>query len=212
MQRAMWGGRGETRRRSKPSSPAKSSPRTRRPITTALRCGRKPSTNVPENPPPRRMGPGSRFAWPGRQLQRYLPILPIAETGFFQVEVAFDTPPCFVGDLAVPQQGVDEVPLRCNQFPCQLGAGRRYVVRVGIKRIGQLVGADVVPCVQQLDDFVRELAVVGDGIERLERGIKRLAPRRDLCFDARRYVRCGRPWQRRASAPPAAIQTPIRSV
>ena len=53
---------------------------------------------------------------------------------------------------------------------------------VGIERIRELVGAGLVPRAQQLDDFIGEFAVVGDGIERFQRRIERLAPRRDFGF------------------------------
>ena len=35
---------------------------------------------------------------------------------------------------------------------------------------------------KQLDDFVGQFAVVGDGVERFERRVERLAPRRDFGF------------------------------
>src|SRR6478735_8299410 len=94
------------------------------------------------------------LAWPGRPLQRYLPVLPITQAGFFQVEVAFDAPPCFVGDLAVPQQRMDEHSLGGNQFARQRGAGRRDVVGVGVERIRELAAADFVPGAQEFYDFV----------------------------------------------------------
>ena len=53
---------------------------------------------------------------------------------------------------------------------------------VGIERIRQLVGADLVPRAQQLHDLVGQFAVVGHGIERLQRRVERLAPRRDFRF------------------------------
>ena len=127
-------------------------------------------------------------------LQRYLPVLPVAQARFLQIEVALDPPPGFVGDLAVAQQDVDEFPLGCDQLARQRGAGRRDVVGVGIERVRELVAADLVPRAQQLDDFVGQFAVVGDGIERLERRIERLAPRRDLRFMLGDDARCGRPW------------------
>ena len=64
----------------------------------------------------------------------------------------------------------------------------------GSSDVGELVAADLVPRAQQLDDFVGKFAVVGDGIERLERRIERLAPRRDLGFMLRDDAPCGRPW------------------
>ena len=62
------------------------------------------------------------------------------------------------------------------------GSGRRDIVLVGIERIRQLVGADLVPRAQQLDDLVGQFAVVGHGIERFERAAERLAPRGDFGF------------------------------
>ena len=52
----------------------------------------------------------------------------------------------------------------------------------GSSESGSWLAADLVPGAQELYDFVGEFAVVGDGIERLERGIERLAPRRDFGF------------------------------
>ena len=64
----------------------------------------------------------------------------------------------------------------------------------GSSTSGSWLAADLVPGAQQLDDFIGKFAVVGDGIERLERRIERLAPRRDLGFMLRDDARCGRLW------------------
>ncbi len=112
------------------------------------------------------------------ELQRNPSILPIAQARFLQIEVALDPAPCFVGDLAVAQQRVDELAFRRDQFARQRGAGRRGVVLVWIERVGQLVGTDFMPRAQQLDDLVGEFAVVGDGVERFERLRQSFAPRR----------------------------------
>src|SRR5277367_5901096 len=83
------------------------------------------------------------------QLQRRSSILAIGETRFLQIEIAFDAPPYLVGDLAVAQQDMDELPLRRDQFPGQVGPRRRDVMLVGIERVRQLVGAGLVPRAQQ---------------------------------------------------------------
>ena len=89
-----------------------------------------------------------------------------------------------------------------------VGAGGRDVVRVGIERVRQLVGAGLVPRAQQLDDLVGQFAVVGDGIERFERGIERLAPRRDFGFVLGDMFVAAVAGRRRAIAPPAAGPSP----
>jgi hypothetical protein len=71
--------------------------------------------------------------WKVGPLQRQSPKLPIAQAGFFQVEIALDVPPDLVGDLAVAKQGVDELAFRRDQFPRQGGAGRGDVRRVGVE-------------------------------------------------------------------------------
>ena len=197
----MSAGRAGTRRRSRDSTSSR-----RAGTHSHRRCVHDASTDVLAIS--RGVWVPDRVAWTRQRLQRHLPIFPVAQARFLQIEVAFDPPPGFVGDLAVAQQDVDEFPFGCDQLPRQRGAGRRDVVGVGIERIRQLVAADLVPRAQQLDDFVGEFAVVGDGIERLERRIERLAPRRDLGFMLRDDARCGRPWRRRAIAPRAAIPSP----
>ena len=107
-------------------------------------------------------------------------IFAVGEAGFLQIEIAFDPPPGLVGDLAVAQQHVDEFALRRDQFPRQVDARRRDIVGLGIERIRQLVDAGLVPRAQQLDHFVGQFAVVGDGVERLQRRAERFAPRRDF--------------------------------
>ena len=52
----------------------------------------------------------------------------------------------------------------------------------GSSESGNWLARDLVPRAQQLDDLVGEFAVVGDGVERFQRGIERLAPRRDFRF------------------------------
>src|SRR4051812_49935494 len=103
MRRAMWGGRGGTRRRSRAPSLR---------VVLAKARTHTPRRKLFEEGIQRRwLTVGSRRRGLGfRQddicLQRYPAILPVAQTGFLQVEVAFDPPPCFVGDLAFAQKGV----------------------------------------------------------------------------------------------------------
>src|ERR1700730_3736546 len=92
-------------------------------------------------PPPPLAGEGSS--------QRYLAVFAVGKARFLQVEVAFDPPPRFVGDLAVAQQHVDEFALGRNQFARQRRPLRRNIVRIGVERIRQLVRADLVPGPQQ---------------------------------------------------------------
>jgi transposase-like protein len=87
--------------------------------------------------------------------QRRRAIFAIRKAGFLEIEVAFDPPPRFVGDLAVAQQDVDELALLGDQFAGQVDAGRRDVVGFRIERIRQLVGAGLVTGAQQLDHLVR---------------------------------------------------------
>src|SRR5229473_7366677 len=114
--------------------------------------------------------------------QRPLAIFAVGEAGFLQIEIAFDPPPDLVGDLAVAQQNVDEFPLRRDQLPRQGRALRRDLACFGIERVRQLVGADLVPRPQQSDHLVGQFAIVGDGVERLERRRERFAPRYELRF------------------------------
>ena len=67
------------------------------------------------------------------RLQRHLPIFPISQARFFQVEIALDVPPDLVGDLAVAQQSVDEFSFLRNQFPRQLRARCTDIMRIGIE-------------------------------------------------------------------------------
>src|SRR5260370_42042366 len=105
------------------------------------------------------MGPGSRPGRPAafvgttwrRSLKRRLAMFAVGEARFLQIEVAFDSPPRLVGDPAVAQQDVDEFPLRRDQLPRQLDPRRRDIVRVGVKRVRQLVDADLMPRTQKLD-------------------------------------------------------------
>ena len=70
----------------------------------------------------------------------------------------------------------------------------RDVVGFGIERIRQLIAAGLVPRPQQFHDFIGELAVVGDGVERFQRRIERLAPCGDLGLVLRQMLGVGRPW------------------
>ena len=100
-----------------------------------------------------------------QSLQRPFAIFAVGEACFLQIEIAFDPPPDFVGNLAVAQEHMDEFPLCRNQFARQGRPGRRHIMLVGIERIRQLVGAGLVPRPQQLDHLVGQFAVVGDGVE-----------------------------------------------
>ena len=79
----------------------------------------------------------------------------------------------------------------------------------GSSDVRQLVAAGFMPGAQQLDHLVGQFAVVGDGVERLQRRVERFAPRRDFRFVLRHDVRRGRPRRGRASAPPAAARSPM---
>src|SRR6476469_1355179 len=118
----------------------------------------------------------------GQSSQRSRVVFAVGKAGFLEVEVAFDAPPDLVGDLAVAQQNVDEFSLRRDQFAGQICSDRADIMRVGIERIRQLTDPGLVARPQQLDHLVGQLAVVGDGVERLQRGIERLAARRDFRF------------------------------
>src|SRR5438132_12311411 len=85
------------------------------------------------------------IAAPAAFSQRYLAVFAVGEARLLEVEVALDPPPAFVGDLAVAQQRVNELPLGRDQLARQGGACRRNVMRIGVERIRQLVGADFMP-------------------------------------------------------------------
>src|SRR5579863_2581935 len=114
--------------------------------------------------------------------------LAVREARFLEVEIAFDVPPGFVGDLAVAQQDVDELPFGCNQFPRQITARRGSDTRIRIERIGQLVGAGFMPRAQKPDHLIGYVAMFGDLVERFERGIEGLASRRDFRFELGRTL------------------------
>src|SRR5262249_40826791 len=66
-----------------------------------------------------------------RRSQRHAAIFAVGEACFLQIEVALDPPTGLIGDLAVPQQRVDELPLLGDQFARQLPACHGDVVTVG---------------------------------------------------------------------------------
>src|ERR1700748_107365 len=64
-----------------------------------------------------------------------LAIFAVGEAGFFEVEIALDMSPDFVGDLAVAQQRVDEFSFLTDQFPRQIYSRCRHVIDLGIERV-----------------------------------------------------------------------------
>src|SRR5215475_2899807 len=61
--------------------------------------------------------------WMGsRAVSKHAAIFAVRETCLLQVEIAFDAPAGLVGDLAVAQQHVNELPFRGDQFARQISA------------------------------------------------------------------------------------------
>ena len=112
-------------------------------------------------------------------LQRGHAFAPRQNRGFFQIQVALQPAPRFVGDLALAQQFVKEIALGLDQLLAQIVAFAH-----GFESAVQIVGnrplAVIVTRVEELEDLRAQIPLAGDFFQMMPRRADRRVACRKL--------------------------------
>jgi (E)-4-hydroxy-3-methylbut-2-enyl-diphosphate synthase len=108
-------------------------------------------------------------------------LLAVVDHRFLEIEVAFDPPPRFVGDLPLAQKLVQQLALDVDHFANQPGSlgGRRMLTFLG-GRIGQRPHPRFVAGFEESREAFRQIAFGDDRLQRAARRMKDMPPRCDL--------------------------------
>src|SRR3954453_13071935 len=94
-------------------------------------------------------------------LQRRHAFAPRQDRGFFQIQIALEPAPRFVGDLALAQQLVEEISLSLDQILAQI-VSLAHGFESAVEIVGTKPLAVIVTRVEEFEDLRAEIPLAGN--------------------------------------------------